>query len=359
MKKNLVLLVMLFLVLNLAAAWSCTNLIVQAADGTVIRARSMEMVAGVSKMLAVPQGYQYACSLPDGQPGMKWAGKYGYVGIGSADINIVSDGMNEKGLTFGMLEFPNFVGYSSFDSSGQGKSVAPWEFGSWMLANFATVDEVVKNINGVRIVGSVKPPDAMLPLHYMVTDPSGRSVVIEPVNGTLKVHENPVGAMTNAPDFDWQLVNLKNYIELHPEDCAPKTLKGGLELKQTGTGSGMLGLPGDQTPASRFVRAVYYTQNLTAPKDAEECLQDAIGILNTFFRVEGSNYQMQNGKQVSDITDWETFSDLTNLRYYYRTYRDSDIRLLDLKKLDFKTGAVKNYPLAEKPAYRDYTDRLK
>jgi len=359
MKKVTALLAVTLLLLGFTAAWSCTNLMIQAQDGTLIRARSMEMVAGVSRMLSVPRGFLYQCTLPDGAKGMKWTGKYGYVGITSADIPVVSDGINEKGLTFGMLEFPKFVGYSSDRAGNLSGSMAPWEFGSFLLANFAGVDELVKAVPQIKIVGPSNDAQVMLPLHYFVADKSGRAVVIEPVAGAIKVYEDPLWVMTNAPGFDWMMINLRNYIELRAEDYAPKTLKQGVIVPQTGTGSGALGLPGDQTPSSRFVRAVFYTQNLIPPKNAQDGLQDAIAILSTFFRPNGSNYQIEHGKKVCDITDWETFTDLTNLRYYYRTYRNSDLRLVDLTELDFNSGAVKSFPLAEDPVYRDYSEKLK
>ena len=97
------------------------------------------------------------------------------------------------------------------------------------------------------------PPQAQ-PFHYVVYDAAGASIAIEPIGGKLKIYDNPLGVMTNSPTFDWHMTNLRNYIALNPRNVPPLKIDG-MTFRQFGEGSGMLGLPGDTTPPSRFVRA--------------------------------------------------------------------------------------------------------
>ena len=97
-------------------------------------------------------------------------------------------------------------------------------------------------------------------MHFVVHDRSGKSVVIEPTDKTLKIFDNPLGVMTNSPTFDWHMTNLRNYINLTVTNVPPIDL-GGVTLAQFGQGSGLRGLPGDFTPPSRFVRAVAFSQS--------------------------------------------------------------------------------------------------
>jgi len=138
-------------------------------------------------------------------------------------------------------------------------SIAPQEFGVWVLANFATVDEVRQGVKDIVVVptpapGLGSPHGAVAGAHFFIQHRSGKSIVIEPVDGTLKVYDAPLGVMTNAPTYDWHMTNLQNYISLSVTDVDSAKL-GPLTLPAFGSGSGLHGMPGDFTPPSRFVRA--------------------------------------------------------------------------------------------------------
>ena len=103
-----------------------------------------------------------------------------------------------------------------------------------------------------------------LPLHHIVSDATGASIVMEYMDGQLSVTDNKVGAMTNSPGYDWHLLNLRNYANLTPQAARPREIDG-VSLAPFGAGSGMLGLPGDFTPPSRFVRAVAFVNKRPTP----------------------------------------------------------------------------------------------
>ena len=146
---------------------------------------------------------------PGNKPGLTWKSKYGAVGLDCYGMVTFADGMNEKGLASGVFYLPGFAQYQKVGPGEQGKSLAPWEIPLWVLTSFATVDEVKAAITKIKVWPGVVPnlSKEPLPLHYIVTDQSGRSLVIEYVKGKLHLYDNPLGVITNSPPFDWQLKN--------------------------------------------------------------------------------------------------------------------------------------------------------
>jgi choloylglycine hydrolase len=169
------------------------------------------------------------------------------------------------------------------------------------------------------------------PAHFFIQDRSGKSLVVEPVDGTLKLHEAPLGVMSNAPTYDWQMTNLANYINLSPKDVGEEKL-GSTMLSAFGSGAGMLGLPGDFTPPSRFVRAAMFSQAATSNKTADDAVLSAFHILNQFDIPKGSVVNAAVGEPTPEITEWTSVNDLKNLRWYFRTFDDQSIRMVDLKE---------------------------
>jgi choloylglycine hydrolase len=176
--------------------------------------------------------------------------------------------------------------------------------------------------------------------HFFIQDRSGKSIAIEPVDGTLKVHDAPLGVMANAPTYDWQMTNLANYINLSVKDIE-STKVGDVKVSAFGSGSGLLGLPGDFTPPSRFVRAVVYSQSAAPNKTADDAVLSAFHILNQFDIPKGSVVNAAVGQPVDEITEWTSVSDLKNLRWYFRTFADQSIRMVDLKQaIDAAKGKI-------------------
>lgn len=129
----------------------------------------------------------------------------------------------------------------------------------------------------------------------------------------------------------WQMANLDNYINLSVKDIGSEKL-GPVTLSATGSGSGLLGLPGDFTPPSRFVRAAVFSQAAVPNANAEDAVFAAFHILNQFDIPKGSVINASVGKPTAEITEWTIVNDLENLRLYFRTYQDQSIRMVDLKQ---------------------------
>src|SRR5438874_9226006 len=319
------------------AADACTGIRLTAADGSVVHARTLEFGIDLhSDVVMVPRGYARTGTTPDGKEGLKWKAKYASVGANAVGLPIIVDGLNEKGLAVGLFYFPTSAAYMSYTASDAGKTLAPWELGSWLLENFSSVEEVKANISQIVVPAVVfKEWGFAPPVHAIAHDASGRSIVIEYVGGKLNVHDNPLGVVTNSPTFDWQMTNLRNYVNFSINNVAPAQV-GSVKLEPFGQGTGMLGLPGDFTPPSRFVRAVAFSQSILPSKTAEDAVLEAFHILNQFDipKVAAREHEKdEHGNILADYTIWTAASDLKAKQYYFRTYENSQIRMVDLMKM--------------------------
>jgi choloylglycine hydrolase len=325
------------LMLATTPSFACTGISLKAADGAAVRGRTLEFGFPMqSKVLVVPAGKEFNGTLPDGGKGLTFTSRYAFIGANALGLPAILDGLNDQGLSVGLFYFPGYAKYADVTDENKSRAIAPQEFGVWALANFATVDEVREAVKNIVIVptpapGLGSPQGAVAGAHFFLQDKSGKSLVVEPVDGTLKVHDAPLGVMTNAPTYDWHMTNLANYINLSPKDVVQEKL-GGTTLSAFGSGSGMLGLPGDFTPPSRFVRAAMFSQAAAPNETAEDTVFATFHILNQFDIPKGSVINAAVGDPAPEITEWTSVADLKNLRWYFRTHEDQSIRMVDLKQ---------------------------
>ena len=296
-----------------------------------------------SDVIMVPRGYTRVGTTPDGKEGLKWKAKYTSVGANGVGLPVLFDGLNEKGLAAGTFYFPTSAGYMPYSAADAGKTIAQWEVGSWILENFASVEEVKANIGNIVVPAVVFGGWGFAPeAHYIVHDASGKSIVIEYVGGKLNVYDNPLGVITNTPTFDWHMTNLRNYLNFSMTNAPPVQL-GSIKLLPTGQGSGMLGLPGDFTPPSRFVRAVAFSQSVLKPKTGDDAVLEAFHILNQFDIPKGAAREHEkdaHGNILADYTIWTSANDLKGKRFYFRTYENSQIRMVDLTKMNLDAREI-------------------
>jgi choloylglycine hydrolase len=340
-------------------AQACTGIRLKAEDGSVIHARTMEFAVDIkSDVIMVPRGYTRAGTTPDGKAGQKWKAKYASVGANGLDLPIIVDGLNEKGLAVGLFYFPTTAGYMSYNPSEASRTIAPWELGSWILENYATVEEVKANIGKIVVPEVVfKAWGFVPPVHYVVHDASGKSIVIEYVKGNLNIHDNPLGAMSNSPAFDWHMTNLRNYVNFSLTNVPPVQV-GSVKLLPFGQGSGMLGMPGDFTPPSRFVRAVAFSQSVLPLKTGEEGILQAFKILNNFDIPKGAAREAEkdeHGNILADYTIWTSANDLKAKRFYFRTYENSQIRMVDLTKMNLNAKDIQKISMKGNEVIRSLT----
>jgi choloylglycine hydrolase len=325
------------LILATTPSFACTGISLKAGDGAAIRGRTLEFGFPMqSKVIVIPAGKELSGTLPDGGKGLIYKSRYGFVGANALGLPAILDGVNDQGLSVGLFYFPNYSKYTEVTAENKSRALAPQEFGTWVLANFATVDEVREAVKDIVLVPTPvpdlgSPQGAVAGAHFFLQDKTGKSLVVEPVDGTLKVHDAPLGVMTNAPTYDWHMTNLSNYINLSAKDI-DQVKVGGVAIPAFGAGTGLLGLPGDFTPPSRFVRAVVYSQAAVPNQTADQAVLAAFHILNQFDIPKGSVINSAVGEPTAEITEWTSVADLKNLRWYFRTHKDQSIRVVDLRQ---------------------------
>jgi choloylglycine hydrolase len=320
---------------------ACTGITIRPKDGSIIFARTLEFALDIkSNIILVPRDKEFIGTAPGDKRGLRWKTKYGTVGANAFDLPVTVDGLNEKGLSVGLFYFPGFAKYQDVKAGDVGKALAPWELGSFLLGTCADAKEAVAASKSVRVGESVQKDMGFVPpVHYIVTDASGGSVVLEYIDGELKIHANPLGVMSNSPTFDWHMTNLSNYVTMSAKNVEKIDLAG-KKIKGLGQGSGMLGLPGDFTPPSRFVRAVAFSQTALPVEKARDGVLQAFHILNQFDIPKGAARGIEHGNEVADYTQWTSAADLKNLRYYFRTFDNSHIRMVDMKAVHFDAKEI-------------------
>lgn len=316
--------------------WACTGIQLQTTTNQFVNGRTVEF--GVPLKLngvVVPRNYTFKGLIPGGSTGLVYKSKYAAVGASTFSANEIVDGFNEKGLSAAMFYFPNYAKYTPLTSKNKRRALAPTQFVNWVLTQFASVDEVKAHLKSIVVVPtSQKDWSGVAPMHFIVYDKTGASIAIEPVNGQLQVTDNPIGVFTNSPTFAWHMTNLNNYINLSPYNVNTAQIDS-YTLRQFGEGTGMLGLPGDFTPPSRFIRAAMFASNAVRAQTADQAVFEAFHILNQFDIPPGAVQQKNaNAKPGAEITIATTVKDPNNLKYYFRTFADQNVRVIDLKKFD-------------------------
>ena len=350
----------------------CTDFVIAAANGGgVVNGRSLEWGSPMhSEVKAVEAGTTFRADSPSGLgTGLEWTSTYPYLGMTVGAVKpLVIDGLNTQGLSCGALWFPAGT-YPSTVTDDSVALDAPLVV-DWVLGNHSTVDEVQAALSSpttVQLWGDQEEQEYVT-LHWAVHDAEGHSLVIELVDGELQLYAdtpgapapNAIGVLTNDPPFPDQLTNLGFYSHLSPWDAAAVEI-GGQPVAPAGHGSGMMGVPGDSTPPSRFVRAAYLRQFATAseqtqPSTAPGACNLAFHLLNDVDIAAGTSLSKSNGGQTdADQTQWAVVKDLTDQILYVRPYGDMCVFSVDLGGLDWQTASKSNLPLPTAPQSIDLT----
>ena len=323
-------------------AQACTGLALLAKDGSYVSGRTAEFGLDLNlNALFVPRGYAFHGTRPDGSKGMPYTSKYAFMGTNAFEAPAVIDGLNEKGLAVGLFYFPGFAKYAEPSPQNQSFSLSPTEFNHWLLSQFATVEEVKAGLNNVAIMPTQPQGWPVIPpVHYVVYDANGKSIVIEPMDGKLVVSDNPLGVITNSPPFEWHMTNLSNYVNLSPLGVSPRKIDG-VEIQAYSTGSGLGGLPGDFTAPSRFVRAAVFASSSVQPVDSVDGAKKVLHLLNQFDIPLGSVRTAQpNGKIQNEWTLATVARDPKTLTYFFKTYDNQNLRKITMSQFDLDSKDI-------------------
>jgi choloylglycine hydrolase len=248
------------------------------------------------------------------------------------------DATNEKGLSMAGLNFPENADYKPEDPNKI--NITPFEFIPWVLGQYETVAEVKEALKGINLVNiSFSKEYPLSPLHWIISDRE-ESITVESAKEGLHVYDNPVGVLTNNPTFDKQLFNLNNYMTLSI-DPPKNNFAPDLGLDTYSRGMGAIGLPGDLSSSSRFVKAVFTKMNSVSGNSESEAISQ-------FFHILGSAAQQRGCVRLGDRYEITIYSSCCNTDkgiYYYTTYENSQISGVDMHKEKLDSKEIISYSL--------------
>ncbi len=275
--------------------------------------------------------------------------KHHHAFIGTAIVEngvpLYYDGTNEKGLSVAALNFPEAVyGKECLGSD----NVAAFELIPWVLSQCETVRDVKNLLRHTRITDiNFSEKYKTTPLHWLISD-SKDSITVEPEGAEVMIYDNPVGVLTNSPSFPLQMFNLNNYMSLS-ENPPENTFIPGLELKNYSRGMGAIGLPGDLSSMSRFVRAVF-TKEKVLPKISEQkSVGQCFHILGAVCQQKGA-VKLPGGKY--EYTVYSSCCNTDSGVYYYTTYYNSTVRAVDMHNTNLDSKKLKVYPMKDNSEIR-------
>ena len=275
-----------------------------------------------------------------------------YAMIGMAyvaeDYPLYYDAVNEKGVGMAGLNFVGNAVYQEVDEAEDGKeNVCQYELIPWILSQCASVREVRELLSRMNLVGT--PFSEQLPaaqLHWIIADEK-EAITVEPMKDGLKVHENPVGVLTNNPPFEQQMFQLNNYMHLSPRQ-PENHFSESLGLKTYSRGMGALGLPGDLSSASRFARVAFVKDHSFSGDSEEESVSQ-------FFHILGSVEQQRGCCEVTDgkyeITIYTSCMNASRGIYYYTTYQNHQITAVDMHREDLDAEELICYPMKDEETF--------
>lgn len=266
-----------------------------------------------------------------------------YAMIGIAYVHngypLYYDATNEMGLSMAGLNFPGNADYKPEISEKD--NITPFEFIPWILGQCSTVKDakvLLDKINLLEEHYNNKLP--LSPLHWMISDRES-SITVESVKDGLKIYENPVGVLTNNPTFDMQLFHLNNYMNLSPQKPENR-FSDKVKLTRYSNGMGALGMPGDWSSQSRFVKTAFTKLNSVCGTSEEESVSQFFHILGS---VEHQRGCVDMGNNLYEITLYSSCCNTDKGIYYYRTYENSQITAVDMFRENLDGEKVITYPL--------------
>lgn len=316
----------------------CTAITYQSKDHYFGRTLDYEISFG-EKIVITPRNFKYKFRKIG-----EFSKHFSMIGMGIVqnEYPLYFDAINEMGVGMAGLNFPDNAHY--FAEANDKENIAPFELIPWILGQCDSVlkaREILKNTNIINIPFSDEL--ALSPLHWMIAD-KNESIVVECVKEGMRIYDNPLGVLTNNPPFDMQIFNLNNYMKLSRYTPKNAFLKDH-DLDVYSRGLGGMGLPGDLSSMSRFVRATFVKENSVCDESEESSVSQ-------FFHILGSVEQQRGCVSIRnsdyEITRYTSCCNLERKIYYYTTYNNPRVIALSLNKENLDSESLIVYPLLEK-----------
>lgn len=269
---------------------------------------------------------------------------YAILGMATVAENypLYAEAMNEKGLCLAGLQFPDNAFYPENEVSGK-ENISPFELYPWILGKCASIDEAKKLLSETNIIGiPFSQTMPLTPLHWHIAD-SERSLTLEVTKNGTYLLENPVGVLSNNPPFEFHMTNLCQYLNLTPE-YPTNRLSDKISLIPYGNGFGAIGLPGDYSPSSRFIKAVFMKFNSECDCSEESSIAQFFHIMESVSVIRGC---VINRQDRMSITTYCCCMNATKGYYYFRSYSNSRITAVNMHNEDLDSDCLKEFPLIE------------
>lgn len=250
------------------------------------------------------------------------------------DYPLFYDAANECGLCIAGLNFPENAHYED-------RGIACYEIPLRLLSQCKTAPEAVQCLLSEGISGKAFS-EAMpaTPLHFMLAD-RDQCFTVEPMADSIHIHENPLGVLTNNPPFEFQMMHLNNYRNLTPDE-AENRFSRRIELNRYSRGMGAIGLPGDFSSQSRFVKAAFVKLHSPISEDRDADLMQFFHMLESVAMPLGS-VVLENAAM--EKTVYSVCYDAENGVYYYRTYENSRISAVNMYREALDSDQLIAYPM--------------
>lgn len=312
---------------------SCSSFNCSSADQKHFLGRTYDEYGDISanKVAIIPRNYEIGLTFNGIQDNNKQIVDYATVGmnISMFPTPFLTEGMNEHGLMGTLLFFPHFTQFNT-------KPTAAYDVNLGLLLPF--VLGKCKNLEeAVELLGDINPVDEPetkmeLPCHYLFSDKTGEAVVAEPLENGFKIYRNEMGVLTNAPTYEWHKINLRNYLGTSNLSRERQTVVN-YTISELGEGTGFLGLPGDYTPVSRFVRLAFSKNFMPTPENEIDAVNKMFNIFETVDVPEGVIYTPPEAKSTYyEKTLCTSVMCAESLKFYFATSTNCRICCVDLSK---------------------------
>lgn len=302
----------------------CTTIGFHYKEGHVF-GRTLEITQALAhQILYVPKNTQDFFKTSEGRT---YETRFSTIGTGFFDQPSFGDGINEKGLMGSNNFFPAYATFAKECSEDRINLISSEAF-DFLLTRCQDVEEVKATATTINLLAQNAAGVKSMSMHFFFMDQQGATVVLEPREGSLIAHDNPYGVLTNAPDFSWHATNLKNYLHLKPENIESSHFND-VTLTKLGEGNGLVGLPGDFTPPSRFIRAAYFVAQTPKDLDRQAAIRQAFRILAQFDIPTGAVGDATNGH--CDETLYTSVMDTKQKAYFIKGHNHSFIQAFQLE----------------------------
>lgn len=273
---------------------------------------------------------------------------YAMIGMATIANNypLYYEATNEKGLSIAGLNFPGLAKYRPIEANKD--NIAPFELIPWILGQCDSVEKASDLLERINIADIAFSKDYPLsPLHWLIAD-AEKAIVLESTVEGLTIYDNPIGVLTNNPPFSWHMYHLSNYLQLSSQQAGNNFAPDETILPYS-NGMGAIGLPGDFSSSSRFIRASFVKLNAVFEGGEGQKVSQFLHILNSVAMPRGS-VKMPDGR--NEITLYSCCCNTTKGIYYYNAYNNSTISAVDMHREDLDGNNVSTYPMINSPDIR-------